>query len=204
MIAERGYEGTTLREVASEAGVSVGLLYRYFPSKQAVIIALYADLSADYVRRADGGMKPGRWRDRFMFALETSLQVLQPHRVPMRALMPVLVGDPEEGVFAERTVFSRQRVQRVFEGAVVGASDAPPQAVALALGRVLYLVHLGVLLWWLLDKTPEQRATVSLVGLTNQLVPSAAIALRLPSIRRVVIAMDELIREGLFGSVAGA
>src|SRR6266550_528806 len=34
LIAERGYEATTLRDVADRAGVSVGLLYRYFPSKR--------------------------------------------------------------------------------------------------------------------------------------------------------------------------
>jgi hypothetical protein len=65
---------------------------------------------------------------------------------------------------------------------------------------VLYLVHLAVLLWWLLDKTPRQRATDALVGLTAQLLPSAALTLRLPPVRRFVIALDELIRGGLFGS----
>ena len=203
MIAERGYEATTLREIAKEADVSVGLLYRYFPSKQAVIIALYEELSADFARRA-AGMKSGRWRDRFIFALETSLHVLQPHRVALRALIPVLVGDPDDGVFAAGTAFSRQRVQRVFEDAVAGSADAPKPPLADALGRLLYLVHLAVLLWWLLDKTPRQRATVALVALTEQLLPSAALTLRLPPIRRFVIAMDELIREGLFGSPAAA
>ena len=106
MIGERGYEQTTLREIAKEADVSVGLLYRYFPGKQAVIIALYEELTTDYARKA-AHMKPGRWRDRFMFALETSLAVLQPHRVALRALTPVLVGDPHDGVFAAGTAFSR-------------------------------------------------------------------------------------------------
>ena len=41
LMAERGYAATTLRDVASEAGVSPGLLYRYFPSKQSVVLALY-------------------------------------------------------------------------------------------------------------------------------------------------------------------
>ena len=62
LIARRGYEATTMRDIAGEAGVSVGLLYRYFPSKQAVIIALYDELSTDYARRA-AGMKPGTWRE---------------------------------------------------------------------------------------------------------------------------------------------
>jgi len=198
MISTRGYEATTLREIAREAGVSVGLLYRYFPSKQAVILALYDELSQDFARQA-AGMKAGRWRDRFLFALETSLQVLRPHRTALAALAPVLVGHAEDGVFAPGTAFSRQRVQRAFEHAVGDAADPPKAPLAGALGRLLYLVHLAVLLWWLLDKTPRQRATDALVGLTRQLLPSAALALRLPPIRRFVVAMDGLIREGLFG-----
>src|SRR5207245_6593641 len=45
LIAERGYEATTLRDIARQANVSVGLLYRYFPSKQAVILAFSDELS---------------------------------------------------------------------------------------------------------------------------------------------------------------
>ncbi len=197
-MAKRGYESTTLREVAKEAGVSVGLLYRYFPSKRAIIIALYDELSADYARQAVN-MPRGRWRDRFIFALKTSLEVLEPHRVALRALVPVLVGDPEEGVFAESAAFSRLRVQRVFEEAVAGSTDAPAPDVAAAVGRLLYLVHLAVLLWWLLDKTAKQRATAALVLLTQQILPSTALTLRLPPVRRFVLSSDELVREALFG-----
>jgi AcrR family transcriptional regulator len=199
LIAVRGYEATTLRDIAKEAGVSVGLLYRYFPSKQAVVIALYDELSAEYARRAVD-MRPGRWRDRFLFALRTSLDVLEPHQMALRALTPVMVGDPEEGIFSTNTAFSRLRVQRVFEQAVAESSDAPNQPLAEALGRLLYLVHLAVLLWWLLDKSSNQRATTALVSLTQQVLPSAALALRVPPVRKFVIAVDELIREALFAS----
>ena len=203
LIAQRGYEATTLRDIARAADVSVGLLYRYFPSKQAVIIALYDELSADFAKRAVS-MDSGKWRDRFLFTLQTSLDVLQPHRVTLRALIPVLIGDPDDGVFAAGTTFSRERVQRVFEEAITGSTDAPKSPLGAALGRLLYLVHLAVLLWWLLDKTPKQRATAALVALTQQLLPSAALTLRLPPIRRFVVTMDELIREGLIGSPTAA
>jgi AcrR family transcriptional regulator len=199
LIAARGYEATTLRDIAKAAGVSVGLLYRYFPSKQAVVIALYDELSSEYARRA-GEMPPGRWRDRFIFALKTSLHVLEPHQVALRALTPVLVGDPEEGIFSARMAFSRLRIQQVFEEAVVGSSDAPKQPLSEALGRLLYLVHLAVLLWWLLDKTSNQRATAALISLTQQLLPSAALTLRVPSVRRFVISVDGLAHEALFGA----
>ena len=199
LISKRGYEATTLRDIAKEASVSVGLLYRYFPGKQSVLIAFYGDLSAEYAQQA-AAMPSGKWRERFMFALETSLRVLAPHRVTLRALIPVMVGDPDEGVFAAGTAFSRLRVQRVFEEAIASAADAPKAPLAHALGRLLYLVHLGVLLWWLLDRSARQRATGTLVSLARQMLPSAALTLRLPPVRRFVIAVDELIREALFGT----
>ena len=195
--AKHGYESTTLRSVAKEAGVSVGLLYRYFPSKRAVITALYEELSAEYARQALE-MPRGRWSGRFIFALQTSLHVLEPHRIALRGLIPVLVGDPEEGVFAQSAAFSRVRVQRVFEEAVVGSTDAPARSLAEAIGRLLYLVHLAVLLWWLLDKSSKQRATAALVSLFQQVLPSAGLTLRLPPVRRFVISADELLCEALF------
>ena len=198
LIAARGYEATTLRDIASEAGVSIGLLYRYFPSKQAVVIALYDELSSEYDRRA-ADLPAGRWRDRFVFALRASLEVLEPHRVALRALTPILVGDPEEGIFSAATAFSRVRVQRVFERAVIESSDAPKQPLAGALGRLLYLVHLAVLLWWLLDRSARQRATATLLSVTGQILPSAALALRVPPVRRFVLSFDGLVRDALFG-----
>lgn len=203
LIAARGYEGTTLRDVAREAGVSVGLLYRYFPSKQAVVIALYDELSAAFASQA-AEMPPGRWRDRFVFALTTSIAVLTPHRVALRALTPVLVGDPDEGIFSATTAFSRLRVQQVFEQAVTGASDAPKPPLAGALGRLLYLAHLGVLLWWLLDRSAHQRATASLVALVQPLLPSVALTLRVAPVRRFLLGLDELVRDALSGDRAPA
>ena len=199
LIAQRGYEATTLREIASAAGVSAGLLYRYFPGKRSVVIALYDELSMEYARKAMD-MPDGKWRDRFVFALRASLRVLEGHRVALQALTPVLVGDPEDGIFAASTAFSRLRVQQVFEDAVTNASDAPKQPLAGALGRFLYLVHLGVLLWWLLDRSPRRRATTALVSLTQQILPSANLTLRVPVVRRFVVSLDGLIREGLLGS----
>ena len=127
--------------------------------------------------------------------------MLEPHRVALQGLIPVLVGDPDEGVFASEAAFSRLRVQRVFEDAVVGSADAPTRTLAEAIGRLLYLVHLAVLLWWLLDKSAKQRATTALVSLFQQVLPSAVMTLRLPPVRRFVLSADELLRESLFSDV---
>jgi AcrR family transcriptional regulator len=196
-MSKQGYEATTLRDVAKEAGVSVGLLYRYFPSKLAIVLALYGEMSAECVLRSQQ-LSHGKWRDRFIFALKMSLEVIKSHRTTFQALIPAIVGSREEGLFAQSAAASRLPVQKVFQQAVIGSTDAPAHDVAEALGRLLYLVHLAVLLWWLLDRSPKQRATDALISLIQQTLPSMSLTLRLPPVRRFVISADRLVGEALF------
>jgi AcrR family transcriptional regulator len=201
LIAERGYEQTTLRDVAQAAGVSVGLLYRYFPNKRAVMLALYDQLSLEHLTRAQA-MPRGAWRDRFLFALETSLSVLRPHRRTLSALIPVMISAEPDGLFGSATAFSRHRVQAMFQDAVVGAKDAPRGDLAAALGRLLYLMHLAVILWWLLDRSPNQRATTALIALTKQVLPMASVALKIKRVGAIVLTGDRLFADALLAEGA--
>jgi AcrR family transcriptional regulator len=47
LFAEHGYEGTSVRMIADEAGMSSGLLYSYFDGKQALLQAIFEESMAD-------------------------------------------------------------------------------------------------------------------------------------------------------------
>jgi AcrR family transcriptional regulator len=47
LFAEHGYEGTSVRMIADQAGLSIGLLYNYFDGKQALLQALFEESMAD-------------------------------------------------------------------------------------------------------------------------------------------------------------
>jgi hypothetical protein len=53
------------------------------------------------------------------------------------------------------------------------------------------------LLWWLLDKSPGQRATAALVSLIERALPLAATALRVPGVPGLLVAADALVRDAL-------
>ena len=64
------------------------------------------------------------------------------------------------------------------------------------------MVHLAIILWWLLDKSPRQRATDRLLAMMTRLGAVVALALKLPGARRVVRSLDTLVLEGLLGGEA--
>src|SRR5215217_6300703 len=50
LIAERGFHGAPMSLVAQRAGVSAGIIYHYFASKEELIHALYRQIEADFSR----------------------------------------------------------------------------------------------------------------------------------------------------------
>ena len=59
--------------------------------------------------------------------------------------------------------------------------------------------------WWLLDKSPQQRATRALVRLIRGALPAAALTLRLPNVGVFILTGARLFQEALIGEkTAGA
>jgi AcrR family transcriptional regulator len=63
VFAAKGFDGATMAEIAAEAGLSTGAIYRYFPSKEAIIEAMSVERRERYERivsevRAEGRDAP--------------------------------------------------------------------------------------------------------------------------------------------------
>lgn len=50
LISEHGFHGTAMSKIAKEAGVSAGIIYHYFESKDALIDALYINIKQEFGR----------------------------------------------------------------------------------------------------------------------------------------------------------
>ena len=114
-------------------------------------------------------------------------------------MLPLLLADREQGVLsdAEPAVLSRTRVLGAFERAVAGARDAPSDPEALA--RALYVAHLGVILWFLLDRSDGQWTTQRLIDGWGTLGPYLGPAIHIPGVSGVLREFGSLIEAGLLG-----
>src|SRR5216110_744520 len=76
LFRERGFEETTIRDIAGRAGLSLGAAYYYFKSKEAIVGAYYDYIQDEHAARARAAFaQGGDLRDRLRAALHTKLDV---------------------------------------------------------------------------------------------------------------------------------
>ncbi len=199
LINDVGYEKATLRKMATLAGVSPGLFYKYFPSKEALVFELHETLTSDFEHKAQY-LKDRKWADRTFEVLKLSLESLKPHRETLVSFRGVLVGSRDKNVFSGFSKFSQQRVQAVFERAITESTNPIAKDLILPLARLGYLIHMAILLFWLFDQSEKQKSTDTLIDLMGRWASRAQFVLKLPGAKKLVIQLDQIIDQALFPS----
>ena len=194
LFAERGFERTTMRDIAAEAGCSLGLAYHYFASKEAIVLGLYARLSSELETQVQA-LPPGPLAKRFDAALRINLALLTPYRSSMLALFgPAL--NPESGiaVLGGSTGAARDQVRAAFACVVAGATDAPAGTAAEELITVLYGLHLATVLVWTQDRSDGTQATEELLLFLRDALALATPLLELPAALETLARLARIIR----------
>ena len=191
-IAAEGPEGLRMREVAEEAGCAVGLAYRYFPGRSGLILAWYEELAA---RLEEGEIPEGTVAERFAGVARRKLQMLAERPAVARALLAAgLDAQGSAGVLSPETARVRLRVQAVFAAAVAGACDAPPEGEQAATARLLYALHLGLVLAFAQAAEADRAAIVGEgVEVAAGLAGLAAAGRRMPWVEGLIGRVDGLI-----------
>src|SRR5579859_7942725 len=80
LFRERGYDRTTMRAIAEEAGVSVGNAYYYFASKEHLVQGFYDLIAAEHRRQLPAFLAGKRdFGDRMRTTLEVWLTIAAPY-----------------------------------------------------------------------------------------------------------------------------
>jgi len=160
----RGFEETTMREIATEAGVATGAAYYYFASKDAIALAFYDQAIQDMGPLLEEAL--ARSKDlqvRLRALLDVKLRYFEPNRRLLGAL--AAHADPQHPLspFSAETRDIRERDMKFFERALAGtrvkiAADFEP-----FLPRLLWLYQMGLILFWIYDRSAAQKKTQALV-----------------------------------------
>lgn len=67
LISKRGFHDTPMSAIAKESGVSTGIIYHYFASKEELILELYKEIKYNMIRAVlEGHSEQAHYRERFL------------------------------------------------------------------------------------------------------------------------------------------
>ena len=191
---ERGFEKSTMREIAAAAGVAVGATYYYFDSKDAIVMAFYQRAQQEMAPSLDAILSEAK-------TLEARLRGLITHKFKYfhanRALLGALSAhaDPAHALspFSQETAAIRERDIAFFERAVEDSKIKLPSNISPYLPRLLWLYQMGLLLFWVYDHSPRQARTQILFDKTLKMMLITLRLAGLPFLRPIHRLAGELL-----------
>lgn len=172
LFRERGYQGTTMREVAATAGVSTGNAYYYFRSKEELVQGFYDHLADEHATASAPVLAAttdfGR---RLLGVLDAWLEVARPyHEFAGRFFAVAAQPDNPLSPFSEESSPAMRTAVGVFAEVLAGSDVRPDPRLVPHLPELMWLYHLGVILYWVHDGSPDQARTRELVARTVPMV----------------------------------
>lgn len=180
LFRRRGFAATTMRDVARAAKLSLGAAYHYFPSKDAILQAYFAEQVGEHERLfAERSRGVTDLRERIGLAFETGIEPRRKDRALLGALAKVVL-DRASGasLFGESSGEVRRRSIAIF--AAAGDVPAVSPEVRPLLASALWALHLGLLLYFVDDDSPGQARTTKLTSEVLDLVPPLALFFGMP------------------------
>lgn len=199
LFRERGYDETTMRAVAKEAGVSVGNAYYYFASKDHLVQGFYDRLADDHRDRfRDAVAGRSGFRERLQATLETWLDVAAPYH-EFSAQLFKNATDPNSPLspFSAESAPARDAMFEIYAEVLTGSDAETDAELAEMLPDLLWLYHLGIVVYWVYDRSPGAERTRRLVVRCTALVARLVGLSRFKLLRPVVREVKDLLNEFL-------
>jgi AcrR family transcriptional regulator len=193
--AERGFEETTMRQIAERAGVAAGATYYYFASKDELVLEFYRESQRQAEGVAAERLGPGRdLESRLSALLFAKFEQFAPQRAMLGALFRS-AANPASAVspFGESTRDIRESAIELFRQAIEGSSTRVPRDLAPHLPRLLWLYQMGLILFWIYDDSEGQWRTRRLTEVSLDLVVKLIRISRFPLLRPARASVVELL-----------
>jgi len=183
---ERGFENATMREIATAAQVATGAAYYYFDSKDAIVMAFYQRAQQELRSSLEALLAEKRsFEEQLRSIVTMKLEYFGPNRKLLGALSAH--ADPTHPLspFSEATRPVREQDIGFFALAVEQSKVRLPRDIAPYLPRLLWLWQMGIILFWVYDRSPGQKRTAVLFDKTLEMILLTLRLARLPFLRPI-------------------
>ncbi len=196
MFREKGFDETTMRDIAAKADVALGGTYYYFSSKDAIVLAFYHEMQqASTSAVGDALAEKKKLKERIRAVLDERLKLLEPNRKFCAALFRHAPDSSDPlSPFSEETHLIRDAAIHQMKIAIDGGDVKIPPDLKPQLPYLLWLYQMALIMFWLYDRSPNQEKTQKLLdkslGLLVNLLRVSSLPLMRP-LRKTVLELVE-------------
>ncbi len=195
LFREHGYDGTTMRMIAKEAGVSLGNAYYYFSSKDDLILGFYDQLQNAHTVRAETVLQQhAELEDRLRLVIRAWVDEAAPYK-DFAGRFFRNASDPKSPLspFSKESSPIRDNAIALYGRVLEGTKVSP--VVADDLPELLWLYAMGIVLFWVHDDSPGTAKTYGLVDTSVPLVVKLVNLTRFRLLRSAVEDVKALLLE---------
>lgn len=196
LFREKGFEETTMRDIAAKAGVALGGTYYYYSSKDAIVLAFYREMQEASTAHVTAGLADKtKLKERIRAVLDQRLKLLAPNRKFCAALFRHAPdGADPLSPFSEETRLIREAAVEQMRTALEGGDVKIPADLKPRLPYLLWLYQMALIMFWLYDRSVGQERTGKLMekslGLLVNLLRISSLPLMKP-LRKAALELVE-------------
>ncbi len=201
LFQERGYDRTTMRAIAKEAGVSVGNAYYYFEGKEHLIQGFYDRIAAEHqVAVRDILARETDLEARLAGVLNAWLDIATPyHEFAVQFFKNAADPDSPLSPFSPESEHAREEAISVHRAVLAGTKTKVPEELRDALPELMWLSQMGLCLYWIFDRTEGRERSYRLAERGARLTARGVALARFRVLRPLVRDVHELFTEFLPG-----
>jgi AcrR family transcriptional regulator len=185
LFRERGYDDTTMRGIAEEAGVAVGNAYYYFRSKEHLIQAFYERTHQEHMEASRELLaREKNLRERLLGVMRAKLDTIMPYHQFSGVLFKT-AADPKSPLnpFSDDSAPVRKQSTELFAEVITGADTRLSADLTAELPNLLWVYHMGIILYWIHDTSPGCAKSYLLMERSVKLVLRLVSVFQFPLLR---------------------
>ncbi|MGN9759420.1 TetR/AcrR family transcriptional regulator [Streptomyces sp. SD31] len=202
LFQERGYDKTTMRAIAQEAGVSVGNAYYYFEGKEHLIQGFYDRIATEHkVAIREVLARETDLEARLAGVLRAWLDIATPyHEFAVQFFKNA--ADPASPLspFSAESEHARVEAIGIHRQVLAGATKTKvPEELRDVLPEMMWLGQMGLVLYWVYDRTEGRRNSYRLAERSARLTARGVSLARFRVLRPLVREVHDLFTDFLPG-----
>ncbi|MEU6093897.1 TetR family transcriptional regulator [Streptomyces sp. NPDC047079] len=201
LFQERGYDRTTMRAIAQEARVSVGNAYYYFAGKEHLIQGFYDRIAAEHQASVQEVLaEETDLEARLAGVLKAWLDVATPyHEFAVQFFKNAADPDSPLSPFSPESERARTQAIGVHREVLAGARAKVPEELRDALPELMWLAQMGLVLYWIFDRTEGRERSYRLAERGARLTARGVSLARFRVLRPLVHEVHALFTDFLPG-----